>query len=647
MRNIASPFPLPALIITASLAILWNVPSCVGQSISIGQTVQVSAVNAQLNHSEVVIAADPANKDRLLACSMVVPRQPSTDLYRNIAYVSFDGGRTWSQSLEIAAGIWSADPSCAFGPDSNAFFAALAFDDVHVQAKYKGTTVLYKSLNGGRTWSLAFTFPGEGDREFLTVDGQNRRIYMVEKYIGRSLTGLTAVPIVVYDSSDGGASFKTRAVLPTRDLLPLPGYPGGVLSDGTFVTGISDFAPEIGDDHVFGSDSSVGKLRVLLYNRNLSSTSAGWPSGSHFGMNDDLFLSVVDDMHKCNGRLDQLALPSVAVDSSAGVFRDRIYVAWPDSRSGRCEILFSTSTDRGRTWSQATKINDDRARGTNSGPDDFQPVIAVNREGVVGVLWYDRRDSRDNLGWAPRFSASLDGGQTFLHSAGFEGSGMRFFQDKTAQFMGRAILGGSLPMRRGGVIQAFVGYCCWSDALGGETAGLTADASGGFHALWVDNRTGIRQVWTAPITVDGTVVKNGSKDLAVLDDVSSDTALLLSDIQFDRVSQTITANAYIQNTSESTLLNPLKLRVLRLDSKLGVPEFTNADNDRKDSGAVFDFSSSVHGNTLRPGQTSAAKQIIIYLDHVALDVPTGDYDALQKALTFDAMVFGKHDATRH
>ena len=36
---------------------------------------------------------------------------------------------------------------------------------------------------------------------------------------------------------------------------------------------------------------------------------------------------------------------------------------------------------------------------------------------------------------------------------------------------------------------------------GGHTAGLAADKSGTFHALFVDDRTGTQQVWIAPITV--------------------------------------------------------------------------------------------------------------------------------------------------
>ena len=40
---------------------------------------------------------------------------------------------------------------------------------------------------------------------------------------------------------------------------------------------------------------------------------------------------------------------------------------------------------------------------------------------------------------------------------------------------------------------------------GGDTAGLAADADGVFHALWIDSRTGVHQMWTATIAVRGVV----------------------------------------------------------------------------------------------------------------------------------------------
>jgi hypothetical protein len=41
----------------------------------------------------------------------------------------------------------------------------------------------------------------------------------------------------------------------------------------------------------------------------------------------------------------------------------------------------------------------------------------------------------------------------------------------------------------------------------GDTAGLAADAGGTFHPVWIDNRTGTHQVWTASVGVRGAAHK--------------------------------------------------------------------------------------------------------------------------------------------
>ena len=35
-----------------------------------------------------------------------------------------------------------------------------------------------------------------------------------------------------------------------------------------------------------------------------------------------------------------------------------------------------------------------------------------------------------------------------------------------------------------------------------DTAGLAADSAGTFHAVWIDDRTGTTQVWTAAVRVE-------------------------------------------------------------------------------------------------------------------------------------------------
>ena len=117
----------------------------------------------------------------------------------------------------------------------------------------------------------------------------------------------------------------------------------------------------------------------------------------------------------------------------------------------------------------------------------FVPSIAVNKDGVVAVSWYDRRGlpqsqrvplevttgpyagmnvtHRVTDGWNVRLRVSLDGGATWLPSVQLN----------------------EQPSR--GEVEI------------GHTAGLAAAADGRFHATWIDSRTGTKQLWSAAIEV--------------------------------------------------------------------------------------------------------------------------------------------------
>ncbi|MGG7379246.1 hypothetical protein ACQ7B2_10985, partial [Escherichia coli] len=68
-----------------------------------------------------------------------------------------------------------------------------------------------------------------------------------------------------------------------------------------------------------------------------------------------------------------------AADAESSRFRDRIYVAWEDARSGSHRLFFSKSADRGKTWSAPRPIDDRIPRAAKQ----WQPAIAVNKDGVV------------------------------------------------------------------------------------------------------------------------------------------------------------------------------------------------------------------------------------------------------------------------
>lgn len=150
----------------------------------------------------------------------------------------------------------------------------------------------------------------------------------------------------------------------------------------------------------------------------------------------------------------------------------------------------------------------------------------------------------------------------------------------------------------------------------GDTAGLAADADGVFHALWIDNRSGRGEIYTAPVAVAGTVSKNGSPALAALVDVSGKVAMDLKDLSWDAKSQTATAEVTLRNTSKETIRGRLVARLLSVSSEAGVVAVANADNGVAGAGATFDLTALVPEGGLKPDASTSSKTIRFQLHDV-------------------------------
>ena len=101
--------------------------------------------------------------------------------------------------------------------------------------------------------------------------------------------------------------------------------------------------------------------------------------------------------------------PVFAVDNS-GKFRDRIYAAWTEHDGDRFRLVLTWSKDRGKTWTKPKTV-DAKAPDYAS---QFQPMIAVNGDGVLAIFWYDTEGFPKRDQFAVSFTASLDGGETLL-----------------------------------------------------------------------------------------------------------------------------------------------------------------------------------------------------------------------------------------
>jgi len=119
--------------------------------------------------------------------------------------------------------------------------------------------------------------------------------------------------------------------------------------------------------------------------------------------------------------------PSLAVDRSGTAANGTVYLAWHDGRNllvpdfgsfsgfyGYADVLVRRSTNGGITWSAAVRVNTNPEPLENGrGTDQYQPAMAVDKTGTVGVCFYDRRNDPSNF-LIDRFCAlSKDAGATW------------------------------------------------------------------------------------------------------------------------------------------------------------------------------------------------------------------------------------------
>jgi len=437
MKRIIRPLVIVVLAVAMPASHVGQAPA--GQ-IVVGDNVLVSAAGEERPIVEPQLVAHPKDPKHLLATAMVGPFTDNEDC---AAFVSFDGGRTWAHNNFGVPGC--ADPWVALREDGTALFAGLSMARSNEMR-------LARSADGGRTWAPVPIDLGRGhDHETMTLDTSTGphagSIYLVSQKNWRGKSGRLFGAIFVTRSADGGKTF-TPPVQVVPSSLNFNTLTPGVLSDGTLVVPYKDFQSNISD---FRS-----RAGVLERKRAWVVTSAD--GGQTFS--PPLFVSEA-----CG-----LGFGSLAVDSSKGPTRDRLYFICNNRELNG--ILVHHSEERGEKWSNPVRAD------TAAGEVVFRrpPSVAVNSGGVVGVTWNERRKEAGKECQHLYFTASLDGGKTFLPEV-------------------RVSSAPSCP----GTPSNGRAATRWPE--GGDYSGLVPAADGTFHVLWADSRDGIYRLWTAPVTV--------------------------------------------------------------------------------------------------------------------------------------------------
>jgi hypothetical protein len=388
------------------------------------------------------LVVNPKDPKHLLATAMVVNASTIADS-DCAAFVSFDGGRTWAQHDFGVPGC--ADPWVALREDGTALFAGLSTarsNEMH----------LARSGDGGRTWaSVPIDLGRIHDHETMIVDRTTGpragSIYLVSNGSWRGRIGRSSGSIFITRSADGGKTFTPPVhIVPSN--LNFNVLTPGVLSDGTLVVPYTDFQSNISDFR-----SRAGELE----------RKRAWVVTS--GDGGETFSHALFVSEACG-----LGFGSLAVDLSAGPTRDRLYFVCNNRELNG--VLVHHSENGGLKWSQPVRADSEASGLIFRRP----PAVAVNRDGVVGVTWQERRDEAGRPCQHLYFTSSLDGGKTFLPAV----------RVSSAPSCPDTERNGSAARR-------------WPE--GGDYSGLAATSDGTFHVLWSDSRDGIYRLWTAAVTV--------------------------------------------------------------------------------------------------------------------------------------------------
>ncbi len=537
-------------------------------------------------HVEIMAAANPRDPRNLLAGAITFTRPDGGAATK--AYVSFDGGTQWEditfpEQKESGGG----DPQVAFTAVGTAIFATLA-----TRADETGRTRAflhaYRSEDGGRTWSAPHDLGASYDHPMLAADQTAGpfagRLYMSVLY-GREYN------LGVFRSEDDGRSW----IGPVKFLddggeRGLNVDPLLVLHDGTIMVPFVDFPSN--PEQTAGWTES----RIWTVVSSDGGVTFSEPKPGPVKMTGDEVREAREGTERFRGG----SWTMLAADRSER-FRDRAYAVWSGYSAGLPRIVISWTDDRGSSWSDPRPV-------AAPGPDtqQFQPAVAVNRDGVLGVSWYDTRQAPSRFAFHQYFAASFDGGETF-----------------TAPHRVSGAL--SEPLGSGNLVPAPITFSGPEGELrvalisaasrwvtGGDYMGLTTSADGHFHPVWADARSGTYQVYTAAVRIEyGPPAPPPVLGEPV--DVTGRIELVNDPGSYDAETGVAEMWIRLRNASGAPVAGPIEVEIRKFGSGMGdtfselAPEVLNADNGVRGSGAVFRYDEVLGSDgVLPPGGVSGA-----------------------------------------
>lgn len=329
---------------------------------------------------EPFLAVDPLDADTMVGVWQQ-DRWSNGSARGLVSATTRDGGRSWQRTplpfsrcgggnvLNGGNYARASDPWVTYSPNGVVHTMSLSTSGA------TNAMLVSRSFDHGLNWTnpIALIVDGAGafnDKNALTADPHDANyVYAVwDRLIDANNTG----PAYFSRTIDGGASWEAaRPIFDPGTRNQTIGNQIAVLSSGVLLNVFNQI-----DNPLGGTLSS----RVTV----MRSTDRGatWSAPIHVA---DLLAVGARDPHTGAAVRDGSIIPAIAAAPNGDV-----YVVWQDSRfsgGGLDGIAISRSTDGGLNWSTPTRVN---AIATVAA---FTPSVHVNRDGVVGVTYYDLRSN--------------------------------------------------------------------------------------------------------------------------------------------------------------------------------------------------------------------------------------------------------------
>ena len=360
--------------------------------------------------NESSIAVNPNNPKNIIGSAVDYRANSST-----WAYYTTNGGKLWQNvTLGQARTGWASsnDPSVCYNRKNMGFLCYGAFNR-QSQAQFGENGIFVsRTSDGGATWNPkhipVILHLGQQtadsafeDKYYIHVDTASSSPYLNRLYIPwkRVINADSSTQIVMVYSTDDGITWSKPVAVGERF--------SRTSEDTTF--GQSFPLIRTGPDGTVYCIWNSGTERAVRYN---SSTDGGVTWGSpriiqryaKFGVQSTI---ANQTNSRVKGMVRAETYPTLVVDNTGGERNGWLYLCYCGDKIPN--VYFSSSTDKGTTWSDAKVVHSDT---TN---DQFWPWIALDpTSGEVAVMYFDSRDDAANILVNTYVSLSLDGGTTWV-----------------------------------------------------------------------------------------------------------------------------------------------------------------------------------------------------------------------------------------